>query len=169
MAKLPDALTGEARGRGRPTSYDPAFARQAQKLCELGAVDVELAEFFQVALSTVKLWKVVHPEFSAALKAGKDVTDDRVVASLLSRALGYSHDAVKIITTKDDVHEIPFVEHCPPDVTACIFWLKNRRPKEWRAEQPPQANGDAPDLLAQIAADAPRCAADEPGPTDPIL
>jgi hypothetical protein len=26
----------------------------------------------------------------------------------------------------------PYVEHIPPDVTACIFWLKNRRPDLWR-------------------------------------
>jgi hypothetical protein len=26
----------------------------------------------------------------------------------------------------------PYVEHVPPDVTACIFWLKNRDPQHWR-------------------------------------
>jgi hypothetical protein len=25
-----------------------------------------------------------------------------------------------------------YVEHVPPDVTACIFWLKNRDPAHWR-------------------------------------
>jgi hypothetical protein len=30
---------------------------------------------------------------------------------------------------------VPYQEHIPPDVTACIFWLKNRRPKEWRDVQ----------------------------------
>jgi hypothetical protein len=23
-------------------------------------------------------------------------------------------------------------KHYPPDTTACIFWLKNRKPREWR-------------------------------------
>ncbi len=27
---------------------------------------------------------------------------------------------------------IPIVVHEPPDVTAQIFWLKNRKPSEWR-------------------------------------
>ena len=27
---------------------------------------------------------------------------------------------------------VPYVEHLPPDTTACIFWLKNRRRDEWR-------------------------------------
>ena len=26
-------------------------------------------------------------------------------------------------------------EHVPPDTTACIFWLKNRRKDEWRDRQ----------------------------------
>ena len=30
----------------------------------------------------------------------------------------------------------PYVEHVPPDVTACIFWLKNRDPQRWRDSQP---------------------------------
>jgi hypothetical protein len=30
----------------------------------------------------------------------------------------------------------PYVEHVPPDVTACIFWLKNRDPQHWRDSQP---------------------------------
>jgi hypothetical protein len=29
----------------------------------------------------------------------------------------------------------PYVEHVPPDVTACIFWLKNRDPQHWRDSQ----------------------------------
>jgi hypothetical protein len=28
-----------------------------------------------------------------------------------------------------------YVEHVPPDVTACIFWLKNRDPQHWRDSQ----------------------------------
>jgi hypothetical protein len=30
---------------------------------------------------------------------------------------------------------VPYVEHCPPDVTAAIFWLKNRDPQHWRDTQ----------------------------------
>ena len=29
----------------------------------------------------------------------------------------------------------PYVEHVPPDVTACIFWMKNRMPEHWRDVQ----------------------------------
>jgi hypothetical protein len=30
---------------------------------------------------------------------------------------------------------MPYREHVPPDVTAQIFWLKNRKPREWRDVQ----------------------------------
>jgi hypothetical protein len=29
----------------------------------------------------------------------------------------------------------PYVEHVPPDVTAGIFWMKNRDPQHWRDSQ----------------------------------
>ena len=52
---------------------------------------------------------------------------------LYERANGYSYDAVKIFCSRDgEIIEAPYVEHVPPDVTACIFWLKNRRPQDWR-------------------------------------
>src|SRR6478736_8345842 len=116
----------------RPTSYKPEYADQARKLAELGATDRETAEFFKVAESTVYLWKHTHPEFSEALKTGKVSADERVVQSLYRRALGYSHDAVKIMTAEGQVVRENYVEHYPPDTTAMIFWLKNRRPDEWR-------------------------------------
>ena len=48
---------------------------------------------------------------------------------LYERANGYSYDAVKIFCSRDgEIIEAPYAEHVPPDVNACIFWLKNRRP-----------------------------------------
>ena len=56
---------------GRPTKYKPEYATQAAKLCALGATDAQLADFFDVAISTITLWKVQHPEFSASIKLPK--------------------------------------------------------------------------------------------------
>jgi hypothetical protein len=118
---------------GRPTKYRVAFIRQAIRLGRLGATDREVADFFQVSESTLYLWKSEHPKFSEALKAGKEHADARVQQSLYRRALGYSHDAVKIFNDKDNgTTQVPYVEHYPPDTTACIFWLKNRQPEAWR-------------------------------------
>lgn len=117
---------------GRPSKYDPAFAGQAAKLCALGATDRDLGDFFEVSEQTINAWKITFPEFLESLKVGKDAADNRVEQSLYRRALGYSHDAVKILTVEGKVVQEPFVEHYPPDTTACIFWLKNRRKSEWR-------------------------------------
>jgi hypothetical protein len=54
-------------------------------------------------------------------------------SSLYNRANGYGYDAEKIFCDKNGkVTRVPYVEHVPPDVTACIFWLKNRDPAHWR-------------------------------------
>jgi len=116
----------------RPSKYKPEFIEKAIALCTQGATDRELAEFFHVSESTLNLWKLEHPEFSEALKMAKEIADDRVVNSLYRRALGYSHDSVHVSNFQGMVTLTPIVEHYPPDTVAAIFWLKNRRPAEWR-------------------------------------
>lgn len=121
----------------RPSKYKPEFAAQAAKLCALGATDAQLADFFEVAVSTVNLWKSQHPEFSEAIKVPKAQADDRVEQSLYRRAMGYEHDEVDIRTISvgqgvSEIVQTPIRKHYPPDTTAAIFWLKNRRPAEWR-------------------------------------
>ena len=113
--------------------YCEEYAVQARKLCQLGATDHDLAEFFGVTTVTIWNWQSRHPEFFAALKRNKEAADDRVERSLYSRATGYTYESEKVFTTKDgEVIRVPILEHVPPEVTACIFWLKNRRASEWR-------------------------------------
>lgn len=119
---------------GRPSSFKPAFVGQAQKLCELGATDAELADFFGVSTVTIWRWQSAHNEFCNALKRGKEAADERVERSLYARATGYTYDAVKIFMptgAKEPVYA-KYQEHVPPDTTAMIFWLKNRRSGDWR-------------------------------------
>jgi len=116
----------------RPTKYRAEFAEQARKLCRLGATDRELADFFGVQESTINKWKLAHPAFSESLKTGKGMADAEVAEKLFKRATGYSHEAVKIFNDQGSPLQVPYTEHYPPDTTACIFWLKNRRPDLWR-------------------------------------
>lgn len=122
------------RATGRPSKYLDTFAKQAEKLCALGATDEDLAEFFEVSIRTIARWKTEHDAFCQALKAGKGEADSRVERSLYQKAVGYTYDAVKIFMpsgAKEPVYA-PYREHVPPDTTAGIFWLKNRKPEEWR-------------------------------------
>jgi hypothetical protein len=125
-------------GEGRPSSYKPEYAEQARKLCNLGATDADLADFFEVSSRTIPRWAAAHDEFCQALKVGKDVADARVERSLYHRAIGYTYDAVKIFPPKSEGKPpiiVPYQEHVPPDSTSCIFWLKNRKQDEWRDKQ----------------------------------
>jgi hypothetical protein len=139
MSSEDEAATSadEAREKhpgGRPTKYRPEFVEQAAKLCKLGATDAELADFFSVSIQTLYSWRNVHPEFLDAIKTAKEAADERVQRSLFQRAIGYQVDAVKIFMPAGAVEPVyaPYRENVPADVASAIFWLKNRRPKDWK-------------------------------------
>lgn len=128
---------------GRPTDFKPEYCEQVEKLCKLGATDKEIADFFGIAESTLNNWKLRHPEFMESLKKGKLLADVKVAESLYSRATGYV--GKKTVTANiqgviSDVKEVD--EYVGPDVTACIFWLKNRQPDKWRDKVQQEVSGE---------------------------
>ena len=127
---------------GRPTKYKESYPEQARKLCLLGYTDIQLADFFEVAESTVSLWKLEHPKFSEALKNGKEVADGEVAASFFQRAKGYSHPDTHISNYQGEITETPIIKHYPPDTAAAFIWLKNRQPKIWRDKQELEISGE---------------------------
>lgn len=116
--------------RGRPSKFDAVMCVQVEKLCKLGAKDEEIADFFGVSEQTLNTWKKAHPEFLESIKRGKVIADAEVASKLFHRATGYEHEAVKIFNDQGTPLVVPYTEHYPPDTTAAIFWLKNRR-KNW--------------------------------------
>lgn len=116
----------------RPTKYKAEYVEQAKKLCKLGATDIEIADFFDVDVRTLYRWKGEHEEFCQALKIAKDEADERVERSLFARANGYEHDEVDIRVVAGVIVQTPIRKYYPPDTTAAIFWLKNRKPNDWR-------------------------------------
>jgi hypothetical protein len=126
---------------GRPSSFKPEYCQQATELCLSGATDAELANTFDVAVSTIYKWKHDYPEFSEALKAGKEHADERVVRSLYHKAVGYTFDSEKVFQFQGQIIRAETKEHVPPDTTAGIFWLKNRRPEAWRERQQHEHTG----------------------------
>lgn len=102
-----------------------------------GLTDEQIAKNIGISTSTLYEWKKKYSEFSEALKRGKEVIDRQVENALLKRALGYEYEEIKQIIEKDengkDRKRIEkTIKHVIPDVTAQIFWLKNRKPHEWR-------------------------------------
>ena len=118
--------------RGRPTELTQAVIEQAPKLYELGLTDAEVADFFEVSVRTIHRWKLVSEAFCHSTKLGKMAADERVEKSLYHRALGYEHDEVDIKVIGGEIVKTPIRKFYPPDTTAAIFWLKNRKSQEWR-------------------------------------
>lgn len=101
---------------GRPSKYEDTHPERVRRLCMLGLTNDELAVAFGVAVSTINKWASEHPEFSDAQRAGRQDADSYVAESLYRQALD-------------------------GNVTAQIFWLKNRRRESWRDKQDHEVTG----------------------------
>lgn len=115
--------------RGRPSKYKDEYAELAYKFTLLGAIDTDLAKFFEVSEKLINTWKKKHPDFLQSIKRGKAEADSEIVEALHKRASGYEWTEEGI--TKDG-ELVNVTKKLPPDVTAIIFWLKNRQPDKWR-------------------------------------
>ena len=116
--------------------------------CKEGISQEAIARNLGIANSTFQSYKVKFPEFAEALKKGKDLADIQVTNALFQSAVGYeveeehteyiegsksgkagmmpnasNHHNKKVTTIKKKI---------PGNVTAQIFWLKNRRPDLWQ-------------------------------------
>lgn len=85
-------------------------------MARAGLTIPEMAREFKVAVSTVNKWRRDYPEFAEAMDDGRDLADARVEDALYQSAIS-------------------------GNVTACIFWLKNRRPAKWRDVQRTEHTG----------------------------
>lgn len=110
-----------------------------------GLTDEQIAHNMGINVSTLYVWKKEHTEISESLKKGKEVVDFLVENALLKRALGYEYEETITektqvpflnkdgeVVKKEQIHIKKVVRHALPDVTAQIFWLKNRKPDKWR-------------------------------------
>lgn len=130
--------------RGRPTEYTRELAERAYALAQQGATDLEIADGLGVNVATYYRWRNLHPEFREATRLGKEACDERVERSLYQRAIGYSHEAVKIFMPANAEHPVyaPYTEHFPPDTNAASLWLRNRKPDKWRDKQEIEHTGN---------------------------
>lgn len=93
-----------------------------------GLTDEQIAHNMGVSRKTLAEWKKKYSDIGDTLKKGKEVVDYEVENALLKKALGYKVKEQKFIN--GELFEIE--REIPPDTTAQIFWLKNRRPDKWR-------------------------------------
>ena len=86
-------------------------------------------QYYSLKIITQKNKQGKYSVISGTLKKGKEIVDIQVENALLKRALGYVSKEQKV--TKDG-EIIELEKEIPPDTTAQIFWLKNRKPDKWR-------------------------------------
>lgn len=120
-----------------------------------GLTDEQIAKNIGIATSTFYEWKKKEIEFSEALKKGKEVIDFEVENALLKKALGYTITIKEEKLDKDGcVHTLEKDVHIPPDTTAQIFWLKNRKPNNWKdrveTDEDKEAVANASQVIAKI-------------------
>lgn len=121
---------------GRPSKFNGQILEKMLQLAELGKTHQQIADIIGVHVRTIENWMGKHPDIMWALKEAKQIADDLVEASLFSRAVGYSHPEEKIFQYEGSIVRANTTKHHPPDVTAALAWLHNRKPDEWRAKQP---------------------------------
>ena len=142
----PKKTTGKHAG-GRPSTYNPEILLAVEFMARHGLTDLEMSARLGVSEVTFNAWKKVYPEFLKALKVGKDDADDQVEKSLFQLAKGYEYEAEKPMTIGEGkgfshIEIAKYREKNPPNPTACIFWLKNRRKDKWRDKQEMELSGN---------------------------
>jgi hypothetical protein len=125
------------KGAGAPTAYRTWHAKQAYELALLKHTNQEIADIWGINQNTLNTWLHKHPRLREAISNGRDIADAKVARSLVERAMGYSHKAVKIFMPAGASEPIyaPYTEHYPPDTAAASLWLRNRQPAKWRDRQ----------------------------------
>jgi len=120
-----------------------------------GLSEEQIAKNLNVAYSTFKVYKGLHPALSAALTRGREVADVEVENAVFRRATGYDYvektQEHMCIPQEDGsslrvlLKEKTITKHVPGDIKAQAFWLTNRKrgPDGW--SNAPEAMGAADD------------------------
>lgn len=85
--------------------------------CLDGLIDKQIYKNMGISRTTFYKWKSENSEFADLLKRGKEIADREVENALFKSATGF--------IGPDD-------KYYPPNTTAQIFWLKNRKKDDWK-------------------------------------
>lgn len=146
-------MSGKKAGnRGRRGKYEDWLTEdgllKVQGWARDGLSNEQIAHNIGINKDTLYEWQKRFSDFSDALKKGKEVVDREVENALLKRAMGYEYDEVTQEPVEDkDTGEVQMrvtkrvTKQIAPDVTAQIFWLKNRKPEEFRDKRDVELSG----------------------------
>ena len=116
-----------------------------------GLTDEQIAKNIGISRASLYEWKKKEVDIFDALKKGKEVIDFEVENALLKRALGYEYEEE---TYENGILTKKVKKQVPPDTTAQIFWLKNRKPNNWKdrveTDEDKEAVANASQVIAKI-------------------
>ena len=140
--------------RGRPTRFRPEFVDIAAALAKNGGTDADIAYALNVSIKTISRWQAEHAEFCQALVVPPGAPDDRAERALFQRALGFEmqeahpiklrevkYEDGKKVSESERVEIVEVTKTLPPETTAAVKWLTNRRPDRWRERQMHELTG----------------------------
>lgn len=116
-----------------------------------GLTDEQIAKNIGISRASLYEWKKKEVDIFDALKKGKEVIDFEVENALLKRALGYEYEEE---TYENGILTKKVKKQVAPDTTAQIFWLKNRKPSNWKdrveTDEDKEAVANASQVIAKI-------------------
>ena len=121
-----------------------------------GLFDKDIAKKMNVSEATLNNYKKKYPKVKEALRKGIELVDIEVENALFKKAIGYTITINEQKLDKDGcVHDLKREVPFPPDTTAQIVGLKNRKRNEWRDKVEVETNADelnkVKELLAKIS------------------
>lgn len=127
---------------GRPSNFNENIAHVVIALFKEGKTEEQVSQMLGIHIGTLRNWKNSDPDFLNATKDAKRSADDLVEAALFTRAVGYSHKEVKIMSYEGHSFEHEYIKQVEPDSAAAQFWLRNRQPEKWRDKQEIDVKGE---------------------------
>lgn len=119
-----------------------------------GLTDEQISKNIGINPKTLYQWKKKYDPISNALKRGKEIVDYEVENTLLKKALGgfvVEEQTIEELNARGEMttRKVKSKKYLPPDTTALIFWLKNRKPDIWMDRKAKEVSQDSNQMLAK--------------------
>lgn len=133
---------GGAKGKYQEWLTEEGLVK-LEGLARDGLTDEQIANNIGIRRETLYAWKNKFPNISNALKRGKEVVDREVENALFKSALGYEYEELTREVNENGLLKTTKVvtKQVAPNPTSAIFWLKNRKPNEWRDKKETELSG----------------------------
>lgn len=151
------ALDAEPEALDAPQiAYRPGLAQRAHDLALRGATNEEIAEVFEVDITTIRRWIREIPLFERALRKGREQALGKVTRSLYAAAIGQKVKETKAFVIEGKIQTVDIVKQYPTSVPAALAILVNRDPTRWKDTKTVEHSGSVSlsALLGSIAAPA---------------